>query len=350
MNVHVSYRVPKSPDLEKQINLNIAKLNRRLQVFRPELVHLHAIVDEQTVRAGFDVRLDLRLPSGDIVSSEQAKQVDAAVKGAFEDLLERVGKHKDRLRAQHQWPNRRRTGKPREVAGVPFEDTLASAQPPSASDEDISQYVNANLPRLQRFVDRELRFRENNGELRPYQLSMREVISEAIANALGRDDKPEKLAIEPWIYGLALRAMHNLVHRSGDDSESVHLEDLPRGRESYLGQGSDEPILQFHQPDESVTAENIIPNRGVATPEDAAASDEMIRMIEAALRGTKPEDREAFLLFGIEGFTVDEISAISGRGGDAVRESIKAAREHLQKNLPVSGTIKDKLLQNTKIA
>lgn len=349
MNVHVSYKVPKSPDLERQINLNIEKLNRRLQVFRPDLVHLHAIVDEQTARAGFDVRLDLRLPSGDIASREQSKQVDAAVKGAFEDLLERVGKHKDRLRAQHQWPNRRRAGKPREVAGVPFEETLAAVQPPAASDEDISQYINANLPRLQRFVERELRFRENNGELRSYQLSAREVISEAIANALGRDDKPEKLAIEPWIYGLALRAMHNLARR-GEDADSVHLEELPRGRESFLGQGSDEPILQFHQPDESVTAENIIPNRGVPTPEDAAASDEMIRMIEAALRGTKPEDREAFLLFGVEGFTVDEISAISGRGGDAVRGSIRTAREHLQKNLPVSGAIKDKLLQKTKIA
>lgn len=349
MNVHVSYKVPKSPDLVKQFNQNIEKLSRRLQVFRPDLVHLHAIVDEQTARAGFDVRLDLRLPSGDIAAREQAKQVDGAIKGAFDDLLEQVGKHKDRLRAQHQWPNRRRASKPREVTGVPFEDTLAAVQPLPASDEDVSNFVNANLPRLQRFVERELRFRENNGELRDYQLSAREVISEAIANALGRDDKPEKLAIEPWLYGLALRAMHNLARR-GEDADSVHLEDLPRGRETYLGQGSDEPILQFHQPDESMTEENIIPNRGVATPEDAAATDEMVRLIEAALRGTKPEDREAFLLFGIEGFTVDEISAISGRGGDAVRISIKTAREHLQKNLPVQGTIKDKLLQNTKIA
>ncbi|HUN90394.1 MAG TPA: HPF/RaiA family ribosome-associated protein [Terriglobales bacterium] len=349
MNVQVSYKVPKSPDLERQINQNIEKLNRRLQVFRSDLVHFHAIVDEQTARAGFDVRLDLRLPSGDIASRDQAKQVDAAIRGAFQDLLEQVGKHKDRLRAQHQWPNRRRAGKPREVTGVPFEETLAAVQPLAASDKDISDYVDVSLPRMQRFVEREMRFRENNGELRPYQLSTREVISEAIANALGRDDKPEKLAIEPWLYGLALRAMHNLAGRS-DDGASVHLEDAARGRETYLGQASDEPILQFHQPDESVTEENIIPNVGVATPEDAAASDEMIRMIETALRGTLPEDREAFLLFGIEGFTVEEISAISGRGGEAVRGSIKAAREHLQKHLPVSGTIKDKLLQNTKIA
>lgn len=350
MNVHISYKVPKSPDLEKQINQNIEKLRRRLQVFRPDLIHLHGIIDEGHSRAGFDVRLDLRLPSGDIAARQEAKLVDAAVKSVFDDLLQQVGKHKDRLRSQHQWPNRRRAGNPRTVPQVPFEETVAAVQPASVSGEDISTYVNANLPRLQRFVDRELRFRENNGELRPYQLSSREVISEAIANALDHEDKPEKLALEPWLYRLSLRAIRDLMHRSTEEVESVHLEDLPRGRESDLGQGSDEPLLQFHQPDESITEENVIPNRGVATPEESAASDEMIRMIEMALVGTTPEDREAFLLFGIEGFTIDEISVISSRSGEAVRGSIKTAREHLRQNLPVPGVMKEKLLQNTRIA
>jgi DNA-directed RNA polymerase specialized sigma24 family protein/ribosome-associated translation inhibitor RaiA len=350
MNVHISYRVPKSPDVEKQIKQNIEKLGRRLQVFRPDLVHLHGLVDEGPNRVGFDARLDLRLPSGDIAARSQAKLVDAAIKSAFDDLIEQVAKHKSHLRAKYKWPHRRRVGRTRPIPEVPFEETLAAVQPAPASGEDISSYINANLPRLQRFVEREIRFRENNGELRPHQLSGREVISEAIANALGNDDKPEKLALEPWLYGLALRAMHELVQRATEDVDSVPLEDLPRGREAYLSQGSDEPILQFHQPDESLTAENIIPNRGVSTPEDSVASDEVVRMIEAALLGTKPEDREAFLLFGIEGFTVDEIASISNRSGEAVRGSIKSAREHLQKNLPAPVPLKERLLNSTRIA
>ena len=39
MNVHVSYKVSKTPDVEKEINHYVEKLNKRLQVFRPELVH-----------------------------------------------------------------------------------------------------------------------------------------------------------------------------------------------------------------------------------------------------------------------------------------------------------------------
>lgn len=350
MNVHVSYKVPKTPDLERQLTLHIDKLRKRLQVFKPDLVHLHAIVEERPARAGFNVRLDLRLPSGDIASHEEADRVEGAIKGAFEDLLERLGKHKDRLRAQHQWPRQRRVGRTRPVPQVPFEDTLAAVRPESVSETDIAGYVNANLPRLQRFVERELRYRENNGELRPYQISSNEVIGEAIANALGNDDRPEKFALEPWLYRLSLDAIRQFAERSENDDGEVPLEDSMRWRRSTIEQGSDESILQFHQPDETISGESMIPNRAVATPEQSFASDEMIQLVEVALAGAGPVDREAFLLFGIEGFTVDEISVITKRKSDEIRKSIKSAREHLQEHLPVSDQFKDKLLQQTKIA
>jgi RNA polymerase sigma factor (sigma-70 family) len=348
MNVHVSYKVPKSSDLEKHFNQSIEKLRRRLQIFKPDLIHLHAIVNERTGRAGFNVRLDLRLPSGDIAAAENADRAESAIKAAFDDLVEQVTKHKDRLRAQHRWPRQRRVAEARDIPQVPFEETVAAVKPETVSEEDISSYVNANLPRLQRFVDRELRYRENNGELHANQLNPKEVIGEAIANALGQEEKPEKLALEAWLYRLSLNAIRDLSNRDGDGKNTVHLDQPTRGRDN--GDGSDESFMQFHQPDETVTAESLIANTSVATPEDSAASDEMVGLVELALLGARPEDREAFLLFGIEGFTVDEISAISSRPTEAVRKSIKSAREHLRKNLPVPDTFKEKLLQHTKIA
>ena len=50
MNVHISYKLRKTPDIEKEINHLIEKLRKRLQVFRPELVHLKGVV-EQSLRA-----------------------------------------------------------------------------------------------------------------------------------------------------------------------------------------------------------------------------------------------------------------------------------------------------------
>ena len=64
MNVHVSYRLHKIPAVEKDIQHQIEKLQKRLQVFRPELVHLKGVVEETSAREGTSVSLNLRLPSG----------------------------------------------------------------------------------------------------------------------------------------------------------------------------------------------------------------------------------------------------------------------------------------------
>ena len=353
MNVHVSYKALKTPDIESEINHQIEKLRKRLQVFRPELIHLHATVDQNSAREGLTVSLNLRLPSGQMAASGMGTTPIAAIKAAFDDLQEQLAKHKDRLRAQHKWSHPRRAG----VSGrtgaiqqsqVPFEQTVAAVKLPTVSEADVSAYVNANLYRLIRFVDRELRYREANGQLRPDQVTREEVIDETIATALGDGiEKPERLALEPWLYRLAKFAIDDLATRNAEHDVSVPLE--RRDRRPNV-EGSDEGTLQFHQPDEELFEQDTIPDRGTATPEQIAASDEMITLVEAALLGAKPEDREAFLLFAIEGFTPEEIAAISDRRVEQVRASVGAAREHLRKALPYPDEFKDKLLRHSKIA
>jgi DNA-directed RNA polymerase specialized sigma24 family protein/ribosome-associated translation inhibitor RaiA len=345
MNVHISYKLSKTPDLEKEFNRQTEKLRKRLAVFRPELVHLHAIIDES--RSGVQVRVDLRLPSGDIASRQVAPQAASAIKGSFDDLIEQLAKHMDRLRSQHKWPRTRRVGRTRPQPQVPFEETFAAVPPATISGEDINSYINANIARLLRFVERELRYRESVDDLNPDQLSPEEVVGEAIANALGNGDKPEKVSLEPWLYRLSMRAIDDLAARTREDAGSVSLD--KSARRQNVG-ASNEAQLQYHQPDEDDTEGALIPDRGVATPEETAASDEMINMVEGALLGAKREDREAFLLFAVEGFTPDEIAVIGDRPVDQVRASISAAREFLRKALPVPNPFKDKLMEKTKIA
>ena len=62
MNVHVSYRLSKTPFIEKDVQHQIEKLRKRLQVFRPELIHLKGLVEENSPREGASVSLNLRLP------------------------------------------------------------------------------------------------------------------------------------------------------------------------------------------------------------------------------------------------------------------------------------------------
>jgi len=346
MNVHISYKTAKAPDLEKQFNHQIEKLGRRLQVFRPELVHLKGIIEQSRTREGVVVSLNLRLPSGQMASQQAGPTGIAAVKAAFGDLMSQLTRHKDLLRSQRRGMLRRSV-REQTLPSVPFERTPAAVHPPPASVEDINSYINANLSRLERFVERELRFREANSFLQPDLISKEEVVDEAIAAALGdEEERPELLSLERWLYRLSIRAINRVASGNGEAVIAVPLETSARKQNV---RASDEPELQYHQPDEMLLQSDVIADRRMATPEDVAASDEMVDIVNGALKGGSREEREAFILFAFEGFTLREISAIADRKEDQVRASIEAARRRLQQTLPVSHW-RDKLLQHSKTA
>jgi DNA-directed RNA polymerase specialized sigma24 family protein/ribosome-associated translation inhibitor RaiA len=341
MNVHISYKVQKTPDIEKEINHLVEKLRKRLQVFRPELVHLKGGIEQNSPREGTTVSLNLRLPSGQMAVQESASSATAAIKAAFDDLLQQLTKHKDLLRSSHKWPRWRRGAHARPAAQVAFEDTVASVQAPTVSSDDIRSYVNANLKRLESFVERELYFRETAEQLLPDFVNKEEVIDEVIARALGEaGEKPERLALEPWLYRLAIRSIDDLSSASEDRMTSVPLEESVRKPNV---RASDEPELQFHQPDETFTEETVIADRRTATPEDIAYSDEMATLIQVALDGTSRTDREAFILHAIEGFSVEEIVGITDRKPDEILSSIISTREHLRRSPPLADRSKSRL-------
>jgi len=347
MNVHISYKTAKAPDLEKQFNHHIEKLGRRLQVFRPELVHLKGIIEQSTSREGTVVSLNLRLPSGQMASQQAGPTGIAAVKAAFADLISQLTRHKDLLRSNQRRRQLRRSVREQSLPSVPFESTPAAVHAPLASAEDVKSYVNANLSRLERFVEREVRFREVNGFLQSDLISTEEVVDEAIAAALGdEEERPELLSLERWLYRLSIRAINRIASGNGEAVTAVPLETSARKQNV---RGSDEPELQYHQPDEMLLQSDVIADRRMATPEDVAASDEMIDIVNGALKGGSREEREAFILYAFEGFTLREISALSDRKEDQVRTAIEAARRRLRETLPVSHW-REKLLQHSRIA
>jgi DNA-directed RNA polymerase specialized sigma24 family protein len=57
-----------------------------------------------------------------------------------------------------------------------------------------------------------------------------------------------------------------------------------------------------------------------------------MRLLASVLHDLIPAHREAFILHAVEGFGVDEISAITGVPSGQVLVSISAARDHLRKS------------------
>jgi RNA polymerase sigma factor (sigma-70 family) len=346
MNVHFSYKISKTSDLEKLINQQVEKLGRYLRVFRPELVHLKGLIEDSSAREGVVVSLNLRLPSGQMATQEKSPTATAAIKAAFDSIAEQVKKHKALLRNHHKF-GRRRGPERVVVQTVPFADTLAAMKPERISADDISGYVNVNLPRLQRFIQREIDYRESQGHLQPGQVAVEDVVGEAIGNALSEQgESPERMKLEPWVHRLAKQAIDQLASENREDGH-VPLE---RSHGQQNVDASDEDKLQFHQPDEQLSEENVIPDPTANNPEELAARDELITLVETTLRDGERDEAEAFILYTLEDFTLEEIADITNRGVEEVRMSIRKAREHLQRALPIEDPLKQKLVEYSKSA
>ena len=349
MNVHVSYKAGKTPEVEREFLHQIQKLRQRLQVFKPDLVHLHAFVEQGNNRSASS-SLNLRLPSGQMAAQKSGANALAAVKAAFADLLSQVTKHKELLRGH--WT---RKSRPRAVDNEPMTAAAAKAvmvkQPVPAqlslAERSLENWVNANLARLQEFVEGELQLRVAAGQIREGQVSCEEVIDEVMVSALSHEDgKADLLTPESWFHRLALLAIRRLIH-SNADTGNLSL-DAPAGKQNVTG--SDENVLQFHQPDDSLPEESVIRDANVRTPEEIFAGEEMVAQLGLVLREVGTQDREAFVLYTLEGFTVEEIARLAGRSQEQVRKSIHHARERIQQKLPEENQFRRSLLRRSRVA
>jgi RNA polymerase sigma factor (sigma-70 family) len=341
MNVHFTYKLDKSPKVEQYLQSQIEKLGPRLQVFNPDMISLHGLIEEAP-KSGFAVAVNLRLPAGQMAARASAETLHAAIRVAFADLTEQLGKHKEHLRSQYRYPRVRGEERKRIEPQAAFEDTVAAVKLEKISSVDVTGFVNANLERLRRYVVRELRFRRDSGQRRLDEISVEEVIDEAIANALDEHrPRPEKIALEPWLYRLSRSAMDRLGNQLDSGEHSVRLHEADR---RPVADVDNEEMLQFYHPDESVTNENLIADRRGSTPEDDASRDELMAMVERALRDATPDQREAFLLFTLEGFRLAEIASIMEHTSEQVQHDIKVAREHLRRSLVAAGGRRQKLV------
>src|SRR5262249_24493455 len=219
--------------------------------------------------------------------------------------------------------------------------STAATKTDGAVVADVEIWLSANLRKLEEFIDQELTFQVEAERVREDQITREEVVEEVIVSALSQEDgKAHLLSLESWFHRLALQAIRRLVHANADTG-NVSL-DAPAGKQNVTG--SDENVLQYHQPDDSLPGESIIRDQSVRTPEEIMAGDEMVAQLDIVLREVQTQDREAFVLFTLEGFTVEEISRLAGRPAEQVRRSIDHTRAHIQQKLPAQNQLRKSLL------
>jgi len=185
MNVHVSYKVHKTPDIEKEVNHRLRK-SRSGSRFSDRLA-----APQSRGRGEFRSRRNHRLvesalASGQLTAEAKASSPTAAIKASFDELIQQIGRHKEVLRSSHKW--RRWRGGAQESPSPAF---LLSrlwqwcARPRFPRRHRLLCECESRAPRT--FRDRELHFRRADNEI-PFSededgLSTSEVVNEVIARA-----------------------------------------------------------------------------------------------------------------------------------------------------------------------
>src|SRR5260370_2149089 len=232
MNVHVSFKAGKTPDIAREIQTHIQKLQRRLRVFKPDMVHIHALIDEESGQR-YSVSLNLRLPTGQVAAQQSGANLLTIIKSAFADLLSQISKHKELLR--RRWRHKRVQGvlevEPPEMPAVSA--TSHEAQGDQAPQNgELEKWLSTNLTALKSFIEHELQYRISAGELRRDQITPEEVMDEAVLSALSHEHgRAALLPSDRWFQHHALQAVRGLVrgrsdicdHSLDDPSRTEHV-------------------------------------------------------------------------------------------------------------------------------
>src|SRR5262249_6428351 len=147
------------------------------------------------------------------------------VKSAFADLLSQVTKHKELLRGH--WSRKVRghlaakgqttLHPPRAAAAAAAATSPKPGLAAAVVESSLESWINANLPRLQAFVESELQSRVAAGQVREEQIGCEEVVDEVMVSALSQENgHADLLSPESWFHRLAVQAIRRLIKANAD--------------------------------------------------------------------------------------------------------------------------------------
>jgi len=201
--------------------------------------------------------------------------------------------------------------------------------------------IGQHVKNLYHFVRHQLRHFEAVGELMPGELTVDDVVDAVLLRAYGEFVKhPPERKIRSWLIGLAREHLASEVKRLRtwrERTEARTEADIPDTPPAEWVTRLGEEILEFHEPDEDLKLEDVLPDLNVSTPEEHAEVVEMRLCVSSALAGMPKEWRRALLLRYVDGLAGAELARALGRSVPESERLLEHARQHLRQRLIEAG-------------
>jgi ribosomal subunit interface protein len=306
--------------LNNKLREKISKLERHLQRFPRDAVHLVVGLEKQPRRPLFTAALTLRVPSNVLRSEKRAEDPVPALDRAVKALLRELADLKSALRREPFWKRKERRAGLRAARMLAFSPTpFPDGARPQSSTDVLRALIEQNHARLLRYVRRDIWHEVALGKIPPGAIDARGVVDEVTCRVLASpEDKPADLGFLLWFYRLARRELARRCQALQEQArETVSLEEprvSPEDAEAAAGYEPEQPLDIVKQTLEPPVVERreLIADGRTLPPDEALVQSELLeQMQKTANRWPKPE-REAFELYFAEGFEPDEIGMVLG--------------------------------------
>lgn len=277
------------PLLREKIYSKIRVLERHLQHFPPDAVHLVIELERHPHKEEHRVGLTLRLPSHILHAEKSARTVITALTSAVKALVKEVKELKERLRAEPEWKRKARR-KLTTFASMPAE----GGELPRGESELRDAFFEGHRARLERYA-RRMASRAPRGAA---------PITDAEIAALVGEAKDKLAALAGRRQAASDRArLYRLVR------EAV----TQRSRQGAGGSGHETPS-PMNEP-------------------DVPSGSQLLPVMNRLLSKLPEFEQEVFDLHYVDGFDPDEIAMIIGKTPAQVNDAIRVIEDRIRQDL-----------------
>jgi RNA polymerase sigma factor (sigma-70 family) len=314
------------PPVQRFIQQQVRKLERHLHQFDPETVSLQGHITRPKKKQLYELTLVLMLSGSPLTATKTGRELRTVLRNGFDALL------KEAREGQAQQPADR---SPKEAQGVELEPAGGEAEP-----EAIEELVGRQVPRLSQYVQREIAYYLATGELVPDLVRVEDVVDEAVMRALTEHaSRPLNLPVDRWLITLASDVLGKQVQQLQIGREASGLKEssveqrLSRVPPEQAGSAVEDEMYDWYQPDENLRLEDIVADPHMLSPEEIAANEQLQQDLDQTIAFLPKCWRDVFVLHSIEGFTLEEVSLVTGQQVDEVQQDLQSAREFLRERL-----------------
>ncbi len=297
-----------------------------------DAVQLEGRIEKHPRKPLYRARLKLRLPGRTLAALEEAEEAGAVLHAVFAELRRQLERQKHLMKSDHLWKRPRRRAELR--------SRLKEATPADEESrrQEYLQLIDPHLTALYHFIRRELAYHQALDELLPSEIGADEVLDAVVVRGWERyPERPAHLDVLPWLTGIALEVIGEELERHRARERSIALEAAPPETPMDVTDDFDTEYYEYHEPEEVIRLEDLIPDLSSAEPETAEALWERNLAVQKALSRLPRRWRHALVLADVLEMAPEEIAELVGVSAERLPQVRECAegfmREWLEQQL-----------------